>query len=174
MFSKPMVGFCIGYGRPIGSFGRSRKWKRWCGAIEAARVHWREVDETAADIPTAISSVPVPFTPHEDTVDFVVTDPAGTKLAVARYEEARLSVRRQVDPHETSIGEMMKHVVRVVSIEGPVHETEIVARIRSAWGLARAGVRIRDAVQAAIKAARDSGYIAGGPFSTPCRSRSSS
>jgi len=34
---------------------------------------------------------------------------------------------------------MMKHVVRVVSIEGPIHESEIVLRIRSAWGLARAG-----------------------------------
>jgi hypothetical protein len=59
---------------------------------------------------------------------------------------------------------MMKHVVRVVAIEGPIHETEIVARIRSAWGLARAGVRIRDAVQAAINAANGTGYIAGGPF----------
>jgi very-short-patch-repair endonuclease len=133
-------------------------------AIEAARVHWREVDESAADTPAAISPVPIPFTPHEDTVDLVVTAPADAKLAVARYEEARLSVRRQVDPHETSIGEMMKHVVRVVSIEGPIHETEVVVRIRSAWGLARTGNRIRDAVQVAINAARDSGYIAGGPF----------
>src|SRR6267154_1073887 len=37
-------------------------------------------------------------------------------------------------------------------------------RIRSAWGLARAGNRIRDAVQAAIKAAKRKGDIAGGPF----------
>src|SRR6267142_6343676 len=59
---------------------------------------------------------------------------------------------------------MMKHVVRVVSIEGPIHESEIVLRIRSAWGLARAGNRIRDAVQAAIKAAKRKGEILGGPF----------
>jgi Protein of unknown function (DUF3320) len=58
----------------------------------------------------------------------------------------------------------VKHVVRVVSIEGPIHESEIVLRIRSAWGLARAGNRIRDAVQAAIKAAKRKGDIAGGPF----------
>ncbi len=37
-------------------------------------------------------------------------------------------------------------------------------RIRSAWGLARAGNRIRDAVQAAVKAAKRNGDIVGGPF----------
>jgi hypothetical protein len=59
---------------------------------------------------------------------------------------------------------MMKHVVQVVTVEGPIHESEIVVRIRSAWGLARAGNRIRDAVQAAIKAAKRKGEISGGPF----------
>ena len=59
---------------------------------------------------------------------------------------------------------MIKHVVRVVSVEGPIHESEIVVRIRSAWGLARAGNRVRDAVQAAIRAAKRRGDIAGGPF----------
>jgi uncharacterized protein DUF3320 len=62
------------------------------------------------------------------------------------------------------VSEMMKHVVRVVSVEGPIHESEIVVRIRSAWGLMRAGNRIREAVQAAIKAAKRKGDIAGGPF----------
>ena len=88
----------------------------------------------------------------------------GDKPPTAHYEEAKLSIRRQVDPHETPVSEMMKHVVRVISIEGPIHESEIVLRIRSAWGLARAGNRIRDAVQAAIKAAKRKGDIAGGPF----------
>ena len=135
-------------------------------AIEAARAHWREADDiAAAGSSSAAPAVPVQFiTPQEHDVDFAGAGPADTRPAVPRYEEAKLSVRRQVDPHETSIGEMMKHVVRVVSVEGPVHESEIVARIRSAWGLARAGIRIRDAVQAAIKAAKGSGYIAGGPF----------
>lgn len=133
-------------------------------AIEVAKAHWREVDdEIVAGSPSA---VPAFITQPEADVDFIAppAPAAGTNPVAPRYEEAKLSVRRQVDPHETSMGEMMKHVVRVVSIEGPIHETEIVLRIRSAWGLARAGARIRDAVQAAIKAAKDSGYIAGGPF----------
>lgn len=134
-------------------------------AIEAAKAHWREVDEIAAASLSVAPAVAVEVIPaREERASFVAADPAGTGSTAPRYEEAKLSVRRQVDPHETSIGEMMKHVVRVVSIEGPVHENEIVARIRSAWGLARAGVRIRDAVQAAIKAANGSGYITDGPF----------
>jgi hypothetical protein len=59
---------------------------------------------------------------------------------------------------------MIKHVVRVVSIEGPVHESEIVVRIRSLWRLARTGNRIRDAVLTAVMAAKRRGDIVGGPF----------
>ncbi|MDU3047008.1 DUF3320 domain-containing protein, partial [Bradyrhizobium sp.] len=51
-----------------------------------------------------------------------------------------------------------------VAVEGPVHESEIIVRIRSAWGLARAGNRIRDAVRAALNAAVANGQITGGPF----------
>ena len=51
-------------------------------AIEAARAHWREVDETAADTPAATSAAPVPFTAHEeDTVDFVRADPGCKRKA---------------------------------------------------------------------------------------------
>jgi len=131
-------------------------------AIDAARAYWRETDERAADSPSA---VPIQFTVHEEAdVDVVTAEIGPEKKTVALYEEARLSVRRQTEPHETSVEEMARHVVRVVTVEGPVHESEIVVRIRSAWGLARAGNRIRDAVQAAIKFAKRNGEIAGGPF----------
>ena len=58
----------------------------------------------------------------------------------------------------------MKYAVRVVSVEGPIHESEVVVRIRSLWGLARAGNRIRDAVLTALRAAKQRGEIVGGPF----------
>ena len=132
-------------------------------AIEAAKAHWRETDERAAD---STSAVPIQFTSHEEVDIEVVTAVVGTRKAKTppSYEEAKLSVRRQVDPHETPIAEMIKHVARVVTVEGPIHESEIVVRIRTAWGLARAGNRIRDAVKNAIRAAKRKGDIAGGPF----------
>jgi hypothetical protein len=94
----------------------------------------------------------------------VVTEAASERRSIPRYEEAKFSVNRQREPHETPLPEMMKHVFRVVSIEGPVHESEIVLRIRCLWGLARAGNRIRDAVLAAVRAAKRKGDIVGGPF----------
>jgi very-short-patch-repair endonuclease len=131
-------------------------------AIEAAKAQWREMDERADD---SVSAVPIRFSGHEVVDAEVVVAEIGAKSeATDRYEEAKLSVRRQVEPHETPLPEMMKHIVQVVTVEGPIHESEIVVRIRSAWGLARAGNRIRDAVQAAIKAAKRKGEISGGPF----------
>jgi very-short-patch-repair endonuclease/RecA/RadA recombinase len=131
-------------------------------AIEAAKSHWRESDEQAQD---SVPATPMRLAaPQEADIDPVPAAVKTETAAVAPYEEARLSVWRQLDPHETPISEMIKHVVRVVSAEGPIHESEIVVRIRSAWGLARAGNRVRDAVQAAIKAAKRKSYIAGGPF----------
>ena len=131
-------------------------------AIEAAKSHWRDADERARD---SVSAAPVELTaPDEAEADRLPATVRTETTAVAAYEEARLTVRRQLDPHQTPVSEMIRHVVRVVSVEGPIHESEIVVRIRSAWGLARAGNRIRDAVQAAIKAAKRNGDIAGGPF----------
>jgi very-short-patch-repair endonuclease len=129
-------------------------------AIEAAKAQWREMDERAED---SVSAVPIRFSVHEEAdTDIVVAGNAAERETIARYEEAKLSVRRQVEPHETSLPEMKKHVVKVVTVEGPIHESEIVVRIR--WGLARAGNRIKDAVQAAINAAKQKGEISGGPF----------
>jgi very-short-patch-repair endonuclease len=133
-------------------------------AIDAAKARWRELEEEATN-PRA--AVPLRFKSHEDgDVDVVtgyVTTDVEESISMA-YEEAKLVVRQQVEPHETPLADMAKHVARIVEIEGPIHESEIVVRIRSAWGLARAGNRIRDAVQSAIDAAKRKGTIIGGPF----------
>jgi very-short-patch-repair endonuclease len=131
-------------------------------AIDAAKAYWREADERAAD---SISAVPIRFTAREEgDVDVVVAEVTSDKPEVPHYEEANFSVNRSRDPHETPLPEMMKYIVRVISIEGPVHEAEIVVRIRSLWGLARAGNRIRDAVLTAVRAAKRKGDVVGGPF----------
>jgi very-short-patch-repair endonuclease len=132
-------------------------------AIEAAKSLWQQRDAEAA---ASASAAPPELPVEQDSsdVDAAPAAVAAEPAPAATYEEARLSVRRERDPHETPLSEMIKHVVRVVSVEGPIHEQEIVVRIRSAWGLARAGNRVRDAVHAAVKAAKRRGDIAGGPF----------
>ena len=49
----------------------------------------------------------------------VVAEIGTVSEATARYEEAKLSVRRQVEPHETPLPEMMKHVVGSSRWRGP-------------------------------------------------------
>lgn len=68
------------------------------------------------------------------------------------YVEASLTkpTHLSLEIHHTPTGILSQLAEQVIETEGPVHFDEIVARIRDAWGLARAGVRIRDAVQRAL------------------------
>jgi len=50
-------------------------------------------------------------------------------------------------------------VKEIVEVEGPIHQDEVVVRVRSVWGLQRAGTRIQDHVAKAIRAARMWGDI---------------
>ncbi len=93
--------------------------KRWCGPSRRRKRIGARWDEIAADPSHQGSGAPIRPVVHPADVDFVGAATADTKFAVPRYEEAELSVRRQVDPHETPVAEMMKHVIRVVSVEGP-------------------------------------------------------
>lgn len=67
-----------------------------------------------------------------------------------------LGIRKGGELHEQSVHRLVDAVVSVVMVEGPVHFDEVVRRIRTLWGLGRAGQRIytvlRDAARQAIKA----------------------
>ncbi|MFE5328608.1 DUF3320 domain-containing protein [Embleya sp. NPDC056575] len=49
---------------------------------------------------------------------------------------------------------------RVIEIEGPIHEELLVQRAREAWGVARAGNRIRDNVREVVRALVRTGQVA--------------
>jgi very-short-patch-repair endonuclease/DNA polymerase III delta prime subunit len=61
--------------------------------------------------------------------------------------------------HTVPTGILAEAVVRVVMVEGPVHLDEVVRRIRTLWGLRRAGQRIVNAVARAATYAADRGAI---------------
>ncbi|MFM1767572.1 MAG: hypothetical protein RJA22_101 [Verrucomicrobiota bacterium] len=73
------------------------------------------------------------------------------------YREASFRVPSGRDPHELDLREMADLVLRIVRAEGPVHEEEVVVRVRDLWGLGRAGSRVQDAVAAAIQSLRRDG-----------------
>ncbi|HVY69737.1 MAG TPA: DUF3320 domain-containing protein [Verrucomicrobiae bacterium] len=100
-------------------------------------------------------------------------------LAVA-YQEARFEIPSGVEPHELPVKELAVIVARIVELEGPVHEDEIVARVRDLWGFSRAGTRIQDAVAKAVRSvlvtgrcAREEGFVSIPNATVPVRNRES-
>ena len=61
--------------------------------------------------------------------------------------------------HEKSTPELASVVIQIVDKEGPVHISEVVRRIRVAWGIKRAGKRIQDAITDAITLAHENGDV---------------
>lgn len=82
-----------------------------------------------------------------------------------KYQEADFAVPKQMELHEVPLTQLAKIVQRVVEIEGPIRGDEVVTRIRSLWGLQRAGNRIRDVLDEARKISlSDGAIIASGEF----------
>ncbi len=87
--------------------------------------------------------------------------PVDESSTVEPYEEAAFRTshsRREL--HELPSSMLASIVRQVVNIEGPVHRAEVVARIRSIWGLQRTGGRIQAAIDVAISHAHEKGEIA--------------
>ncbi len=61
--------------------------------------------------------------------------------------------------HEKSTQELASVVSQIVEKEGPLHISEIVRRIRVAWGFKRAGKRIQDSIMNSIQYAQENGDI---------------
>ncbi len=73
-------------------------------------------------------------------------------VAAVPYVEASIARPGHVsaDLHLAPTGVLSQLAEAVVKSEGPVHFDEVVVRLRTAWGLAKAGSRIRDAVRGAV------------------------
>jgi very-short-patch-repair endonuclease len=78
-------------------------------------------------------------------------DNRGVSRLSAPYSEASFHVPSKLDPHELYTKDMAAIVLRIVEHEGPIHEEEIVTRVRMLWGKGRAGSRIHDSVARAVR-----------------------
>ncbi|MEZ0472670.1 DUF3320 domain-containing protein [Luteimonas salinilitoris] len=79
---------------------------------------------------------------------------AGDEPDAVFYEEALIKVpRSRYELHMVPADAMADIVRDIVEVEGPVHRDEVVARVRTLWGLQRAGGRIQAAVDAGIATA---------------------
>jgi len=124
-------------------------------AIEKAKV---DLDDSEERLKAQRRAVPVEIVTvdrHDVTeIGLFETD----EPSIPAYVEATLH-GLGAELHETPIGALAELVKRVAETEGPVHRDEVVTRIRSAWGLMRAGGRIDAHVERAIEAAAAQGSV---------------
>ena len=86
------------------------------------------------------------------------THPRDSELAVP-YEEVKLSAPAGTDLLSVPKDQMARLVRQVVAGEGPIHGEEVARRIREAFGLARTGRRVLEAVVAALELCLQQGTI---------------
>ncbi|WP_251061084.1 DUF3320 domain-containing protein [Streptomyces sp. ISL-100] len=76
------------------------------------------------------------------------------------YETCEMAVSSPYELHTSEARPALRKLLnRVIEIEGPVHEELLVQRAREAWGVARAGNRIRENVREAVRGLVHSGQV---------------
>ncbi|GAA5003821.1 hypothetical protein GCM10025793_10020 [Lysobacter lycopersici] len=119
---------------------------RLLNAIAAAKAN-RPRQEAFATMRAEPNPATTPAVQREQS--HLVTEPEGSGET---YKQADfVPGNAGMAPHEVPLGSMAYTVERIIEIEGPIHEEEIVARVRDLWSLGRAGSRIHGAVQDAIR-----------------------
>jgi very-short-patch-repair endonuclease len=107
--------------------------------------------ETAKLAPRVIQVEP--SLPSEPLLEEVSVEVAAVET-VAEYEMCReLRIPTGEELHLVAPALLAMAVEDVVRVEGPVHFDEVVRRIRTIWGLQRAGNRIREAIEHGVKVA---------------------
>ena len=119
-------------------------------AIEQAKLNPSSRQAEQSVIPP-LADGELPRIPRDGPADPAPNAPS--PLVTVPYEEASFSVSTSRDIHETAVAYLTDVVHRIIQIEGPIHEDEITARVRTLWGQGRAGNRIQAAVKQALRAA---------------------
>jgi hypothetical protein len=87
-------------------------------------------------------------------------------LKMPAYARADLTVRTNVEPHEAPVDQLANLVAQIVEIEGPIHVDEVARRITTAFGKTKAGSRIVEATERAVRLAlkQDAKLVRDGDF----------
>jgi very-short-patch-repair endonuclease len=132
--------------------------ERTIAAIEAAKIELDERLELGAQRQRAVP-VEIVTVERADVTEIGLSDVVEDGLSDRLYVEATPSRSGPYELHETPVGLMAELVEQVVKVESPVHVDEVVARLRTAWGLQRAGARIQAAVEQGVGVAVSRGGV---------------
>ncbi len=98
---------------------------------------------------------------REDVTEIGLVASDDAAAGVLPYVEAVVTRPAHIasELHDAPRGILSGLAEQVVEIEGPVHIDEIVARVRGAWGLKRAGGRIQTAIEQAVDVSARTGRL---------------
>ncbi|MFG3195726.1 DUF3320 domain-containing protein [Streptomyces sp. NPDC048208] len=139
----------------------------WYRGRAAAELRLREaVEQAVANGPlTAVtgpaSAAPAPEERTETPSERVPVDVGTAREWSAPYAPGIVTVSPRHELHTAEARPALREVLaRIVEAEGPVHEELLVQRAREAWGVGRAGSRIRDNVREVADSLVRSGRLA--------------
>ncbi|MGQ6089306.1 DUF3320 domain-containing protein [Serratia sp. IR-2025] len=132
--------------------------ERTLQAIESAK---RELSERTEQSKQRTRAVPVEIVTVDrgPVVEIGLVDSDIAKESEVAYVEATPSANMGYELHETPLGILSEIIEQIVEIESPVHVSEIITRLRTAWGLQRAGARIEAVVNRAVNLVCNKGDI---------------
>lgn len=82
------------------------------------------------------------------------------KDEIVEYKQAEdIGLTSQEDLFKKSSDEVAKSIDKIVEVEGPVHISEVIKRVKDSCNIKRAGANLKKAVNGAISASEDAGNI---------------
>lgn len=132
--------------------------QRVINAVENAKA---ELNSRAEHKSGSIRAVPIEIVTveREDVIEVGLENTKSINDQSTNYEESRPEANISYALHETPTGILADMIEKIVLIESPVHLSEIITRLRTAWGLQRAGARIENVVSQSAKIACKKGNI---------------
>ncbi|MBF8277906.1 MAG: hypothetical protein HW390_2979 [Candidatus Brocadiaceae bacterium] len=131
-------------------------------AIESAKIvvanGHQEIATTTVGA-TQVQEVTEPVLASRNGAITLTTSPAIKDEVPSYIACTDLGVGFHLELHEVPSHDIALAVKRVTEIEGPVHQDEVIARIRTLSGYAQAGQRMKTAIEKGIQFAITSGYV---------------
>jgi len=116
-------------------------------AIEAAKQTLDANDDLVQPAPAQAVPLQIVTWERDESQPMGLSEDA---LTAAFYQEADIAVPSKTEMHVLPVSSMAQLAEAVVAVEGPIHSDEVTTRLRSLWGLQRAGNRIQQAVLDAL------------------------
>ncbi|MEU3958749.1 DUF3320 domain-containing protein [Streptomyces buecherae] len=116
----------------------------------------------APETPEPSLTVPAPAARTAPEVEYerVPVDTTPERDWAATYRTSAVGMHAMYELHSTEARPALRKALRqAIETEGPIHEDLLVQRAREAWGVARAGSRIRDNVLGVLQALARSGAV---------------